>query len=468
MNNWLFKIYYRLPEAIRSSAVNFYGVYLKRRRYGPETDLLVGEALERETWSPEQWRAWREARLAFVLRRAATQVPYYREQWAQRRRQGDQASWEYLENWPILGKEPLRAHPQAFLAEDCNPKRMISLHTSGTSGKPLTLWRSYRTERAYYALFEARNRSWYGVSRHDRWAILGGRLVTPVWRRHPPFWVWNAGLNQLYLSSYHLAPDLIPHYLDALVRHRIKYLWGYTSSLYALALQVLRLKRRELRMVVAITNAEPVFDYQRQAIGEAFQCPVRETYGMAEIVAGASECQHGTLHLWPEMGVVEVMCETTPAPDGASGALVCTGLLNQDMPLVRYQVGDQGARPTEETPCPCGRTLTSLARVEGRVDDILLTADGRRIGRLDPVFKGHFPIHEAQIIQESLQQIRVRYVPSPQFTARDGRSIIEQLQARLGSVEVILEPVSFIPRTAAGKFQAVISLLPKGPPQTPA
>ena len=178
-----------------------------------------------------QWQAWQGERLAMVLRRAATQVPYYREQWAQRRRQGDRASWEYLENWPILEKEPLRANPQAFVAEDCHTQRMIPYHTSGTSGKPLTLWRSPATERAYYALFEARNRRWHGVSYHDRWAMLGGQLVTPAWRRQPPFWVWNFGLHQLYMSSYHLAPDLIPYYLDAMVRYRVKYLWGYTSVL---------------------------------------------------------------------------------------------------------------------------------------------------------------------------------------------------------------------------------------------
>ena len=38
-------------------------------------------------------------------------------------------------------------------------------------------------------------------------------------------------------------------------------------------------------MTVAITNAEPVYDYQRATIAQAFNCPVRETYGMAEIVA---------------------------------------------------------------------------------------------------------------------------------------------------------------------------------------
>src|SRR5262249_43089394 len=145
------------------------------------------------------------------------------------------------------------------------------------------------TVRAWYALMEARWRRWYGVSRHDRWAILGGQLVTPVAQRRPPFWVWNAALRQLYMSSYHLAPHLIPYYLDALRRHRIQYLWGYPSALHALAQEAVRRQRRDLKMTVAIANAEPLFDYQRQTIAEAFQCPVRETYGLAEIVAAASE-----------------------------------------------------------------------------------------------------------------------------------------------------------------------------------
>src|SRR5439155_9001358 len=120
------------------------------------------------------------------------------------------------------------------------------------------------------------------VSRNDRWAILGGQLIVPIERRTPPFWVWNAGLKQLYLSSYHLAPDLIAAYLDALVRFRVTYVLGYSSALHALARGALALGRRDVALKVVVTNAEPLFDFERRAIAEAFGCPVRETYGMAE------------------------------------------------------------------------------------------------------------------------------------------------------------------------------------------
>ena len=461
MSDALLRLYHRLPAPARSVAASVRGGYLRSWRYGPETERLVEEALERERWSPARWDDWRGERLARVLRRAATQVPYYRSQWEERRRRGDRASWEYLENWPLLEKESVRADAAAFVAEDCDPRRMFHDHTSGTTGKSLDIWLRRETVRAWYALFEARCRAWYGVSRRDRWAMIGGQLVTPVGRRRPPFWVWNAGLKQLYMSSYHLAPDLVTHYLDALSRYRIRYVLGYPSSLYELAQEAIRLGRRDLRMEVVITNAEPLFDYQRRVIERAFNCPVRETYGMSEIVAAASECEAGRMHLWPDAGLLEVMEGGVPAAAGATGELVCTGLVNADMPLVRYRVGDRGALADGAGgACACGRTLPVLAAVEGRADDTLYTTDGRRVGRLDPVFKSQLPIREAQIVQESLDRVRVRYVPAPDFTAASLGSVAERLRARMGEVEVVLEELEQIPRGVNGKFRAVVCDLP--------
>lgn len=460
MNNALLQIYHKLPSSSRSIAATLRGYYLRSWRYSAETDDLITEAIRREKWTPEQWQLWLSQRLKFVLNRAATRVPYYREQWEKRRKAGDDSPWDRLENWPILEKEPVRKDSRAFVADDCNVKKMFHEQTSGTTGKSLELWWSRDTVRTWYAWFEARWRQWYGVNRYDRWAILGGQLIAPVEQREPPFWVWNAALNQLYLSAYHLAPDLIPHYLEALARYRITYLWGYTSSLYALAQEVIRHKRRDIKMRVVIANAEPLYEHQREVISAAFHCPVRETYGMSEIVAAASECEAGVLHQWPEAGIIEVLQGDLPVPNGQTGDLICTGLLNADMPLIRYRVGDRGAIGAGHETCSCGRSLPIISKIEGRTDDVLYTRDGRAIGRLDPVFKARLPMREAQIIQEALDCVRVRYVPSPEYTPEAGKSLTEMLRSRLGAIEVILEPLTEIPRSSNGKFRAVICKLP--------
>ncbi|MFN0086396.1 MAG: phenylacetate--CoA ligase family protein [Blastocatellia bacterium] len=451
MSDWRLGLYHHLPPPFRSAAASLRGYQLRWWRYGPEIERLVAEALEREQWTPERWQAWREERLARVLHTAATKVPYYREMWAMRRRSGDRAPWEDLRNWPPLEKEALRRHPRAFLSEDADPARMFHDHTSGTTGKAIDLWLPREAVREWYALAEARWRRWYGVSMHDRWGILGGQLITPAARRRPPFWVWNAPMKQLYLSSYHLSPDLIPHYLEAIAKYRLQYLLGYTSSLYTLALRALELRWPRLELKAIITNAEPIYDYQREVIAEAFQCPVRETYGMAETVAAASECEAGALHLWPEAGVLE----SSPA-----GELIATGLLNPAMPLIRYQIGDRAALAPAGPACRCGRLLPRLSALEGRNDDVLHTTDGRRIGRLDPVFKSQLPVREAQIIQERLDRLRVRYVPDEKFNAAAIDEIAERLRERMGEIEIVFERMEEIPRGPGGKFRAVICALP--------
>jgi phenylacetate-CoA ligase len=461
MHPSLLKCYHALPPVLRNAAAGLRGWRLRRWRYGPETDSLVGSAVQRESWTENQWKAWQADRLDLVLNRAATLVPYYRRLWEQRRQQGDRSDWACLDNWPVLEKDAVRVNPRAFVADDCNTRRMFHEHTSGTSGTPLDLWWTRETVRSWYALMEARWRLWYGVFRRDRWAVLGGQLVTPATQRRPPFWVWNAAMQQLYMSSYHLAPDFIPHYVDALRRYRVRYLWGYTSALYALAREMIRRNITDVKMAVVITNAEPVYAYQRDAIARAFHCPVRETYGMAEIVCAASECENGKLHLWPEVGFIEILDNGQPVAAGQAGDLVCTGLLNADMPLIRYRLGDRAVAGDGEGACPCGRTLPVLTSVEGRCDDVLYALDGRAIGRMDPIFKRQLPIQEAQIVQKDWTRIEVRYVPDSGFDQRSGDAITTEIRARMGPVEVILTPVSELPRTSNGKFQAVICEISK-------
>ena len=72
------------------------------------------------------------------------------------------------------------------------------------------------------------------------------------------------------------------------------------------------------------------------------------------------------------------------------------------------------------------------------------------------------PLHEAQIIQETLNRVRVRYVPAEGFDRKAEYSMIAQLQMRMGPVEVVLEPVDEVPRAANGKFRAVVCNLTSG------
>ena len=68
------------------------------------------------------------------------------------------------------------------------------------------------------------------------------------------------------------------------------------------------------------------------------------------------------------------------------------------------------------------------------------------------------PIREAQIIQKSADTLHVLYVPTDAYTAADGQALIGRIHDRVGrGMRVELLAVTEIPRSAGGKFRAVIS-----------
>jgi phenylacetate-CoA ligase len=451
-------IYFLLPSFLKEGVASVRGYQLRRWRYSHTTDQQVEEALDRESWSDAQWRAWRQPKLTALLRRAATKVPYYRELWSSRPQ--ERKDFGTLQNWPVLKKNALREQPHAFLAEDVDPKQLGVLHTSGSTGTPLKLWQSRQAVQAWYALFEARWRAWHGLSRHDRWAILGGKLVISATQQGPPFWVWNAGMNQLYLSTYHLAPNNAAAYVKALTDHKVTYVWGYASALATLARDILEQGLKPPQLRAAISNAEPLYAYQRDLISRAFGCRVYDTYGMTEMACGASECEHGSMHLWPDAGFWEVLSDDsdTPVLPGKSGRLVCTGLINNDMPLIRYEVGDRVTLADPASVCSCGRKLPMLKSVEGRNDDTIITPNGRHVGRLDPVFKSNFPIVEAQVIQDAPDHLLVQIVPAPGCNADTESALIAALAERAEGMRIDIRRVSCIRRGPNGKFKSVLKL----------
>lgn len=453
---------YRSVPLLRPLMAGLYGYQLRWKRYGPNAERLVEEALDRESWLPSEWEAWQKEQLARVLHHAATRVPYYRTMWAQRRRNGDTSSPELIENWPILEKDELRKNFRGFVCDQHRVKDSEVETTSGTTGTPVTVVLGSRTVRAWYALCEARFRRWNGITRNSRWAMIGSQLVAPVEQSHPPFWVWNEGLKQLYMSAYHLTGDNLPAYLEAMDRYKVEYIWGHSSALHALASAALGRDQHFSRLRIALSSSEPLTAKQRASIGAAFRCPVKETYGMSEMVAGASECENGRLHLWPEAGYYEVVEGSLPVAPGVSGDLICTSFLNREMPLIRYRVGDRIALSKTPAGCACGRQLPVLASIDGRASDMLFTTSGRMITptSMEIVFDVELPIREAQIVQESLHAVRVRYVPVGTRSAATEKILTERVRARLGPVQVTVDAVPFIPRGANGKLRAVVCGLP--------
>jgi len=113
---------------------------------------------------------------------------------------GDRASWEYLENWPILKKELLREHNKQFVSNDKPLTTLFQDRTSGTTGTPISSYVAAETLRHCMQFLKPEYETGTGF-RFEIAGNHGGQMVVPFHQTKPPYGVRNFALNQLYLST---------------------------------------------------------------------------------------------------------------------------------------------------------------------------------------------------------------------------------------------------------------------------
>ena len=449
----MLSLYYRLPYFLKCIIATFRGYILKNNRT-LNREKYLAEIRDRDTWNKIQIKDYQQELIKEMLFYCINYVPYYRDY---HNEQSKNNNWDplVLSNWPILEKDVVRNNPDRFISEKYNKADLVNIATSGTSGKPMSFWFSREALSYWYALYEHRIKVWNGVNEKDKWANFGGQLICEIGRGNPPFWVYNFAMNQLYLSSYHLSSKNIRDYASALHYYKVKYVLGYVSSIFTIANEALKQSIELPKLSVVITNAEPLLEGQREVITKAFNCKVIQTYSGCEFSFSANENLNKDMFVWPEAGKMEVQGEDGKIENYGKGELIVTGLINKAMPLIRYRVGDSiEILEADRDLMPFDR----IGQIFGRTDDLVVTSKGEKVGRLDPVFKFDLKIKEAQIIQEDFELFTVNVVPDIGFSQTDVSIITERLKDRVGkSVVVNVVSLSEIPRSANGKFKAVIS-----------
>jgi phenylacetate-CoA ligase len=358
---------------------------------------------------------------------------------------------------PPLEKRAYRDQPEAFIARDIPPHRLYRGKTSGTTGTALPLWYTLEALAEEYATVWRMRRT-SGVRKpSDPNLTFNGQIIVPFSQMRPPFWRTNAYIRQTLFSIYHMTPANLPEYVDAIHARPARYAQGYPSSIHLVARAMLE-QGRPLplgRLAAVFTSSESLLAFQRETIEMAFGAPVRDRYGVGEFGVSMTECALGRHHVDMEFCVVEVEA-AEETEDYVTGPLLITGLAHDATPLFRYRIGDVGTRA--KRPCPCGRPGDVFLEVDGRIEDYVLTPDGRLIGRLDHVFKEQLDVAEAQILQDTKDAVDVLVIPRSTYTEISGRRLLKEIRSRLGhEIEIRVHLVDSIPREPNGKFRAVKS-----------
>lgn len=454
-------LYEQLPVGVQEVLVSVAGWRSFRRRFGARFGEILRELEASDLRSEDEVRADQDRRVREIVQWAADTVPYYRESF---RRAGlDPASIrgrEDLARLPMLEKNELRDRPERFRSEAARESDIVVGHSSGTTGSALRIFQS-RDALAWEYAVVWRQRGWFGLHLGDRYAAFGGQTVVPFHQQSPPFWRYDRARARVLFSLYHMKPEHLQHYAAELCRPGYAFWQGYPS---ALGLVCRYLVERGIRLDAArpravFSSSETLLEFHRKSIEEATGAPIADRYGHAELAVSALQCPAGSYHVDTEFCAVEIDPHEENE-DWVRGEVIATGFANRVMPLLRYRTGDVATLLKREI-CACGRARPRLEAIDGRIEDYVITPDGRRIGRMDHLFKDTPEIEEAQIHQPAADRLVVRLVPHAGFSREVEERLERDLRRRVGdTIEIRFERVDAIPRLPSGKFRAVISDVP--------
>ena len=459
MNRLQATIYGALPIAVQNALCTLDGYRRSRDRFTPHFTAKLAE-WEGSVGDPvEAHHARQLAELKALLLRAKAQTRYYKflPDPALGGDSDPKAALDaILKEIPILEKSVYRARTNDFLAADMRPSDYVERSTSGTTGTALRIFDSRERFAENYAAVWRQRRS-FGVSLDDPFFAFTGQVTTPLAQKDPPFWRTDRHSGRVLFSAYHMSPENLTAYIDQILELPARYGEGYPSALHIISRSMIDEGRclPEGRLKAIFTSSESLLPHQRAAIETAFGAPIRDHYAATEHVVSMTACELNMLHVDMEFGIVELEVQEE-TDEWSRGPLIVTGLGRPAAPMIRYRIGDVGTR--SKKPCGCGRPGDVFFDIDGRIEDYILTPDGRRVGRMDHVFKGRFDIAEAQIIQDSPTALRVLIVPGSEWNDEGRRRLRRSLEGRLGQgMEIQIEIVEQIPREPNGKLRAVKS-----------
>ncbi|MDC8756859.1 glycosyltransferase [Janthinobacterium fluminis] len=409
-------------------------------------------------WSAARIEQCRLERLRALLAHAQAHVPYYRERFAAA---GFDAaavrSLADLRRLPLLAKSDISARRADFQSERAGPLRRFN--TGGSSGEPLVFYIG-RERISHDVAAKWRATRWWGVDIGDPEVVVWGSPIE-LKAQDRLRALRDRVLRSTLLPAFDMSTARLDGCIAQISRIRPKMLFGYPSALSRIARHAHKrgVALNGLGIRVAFVTSERLYDEQRELIGDTFGCPVANGYGGRDAGFIAHACPEGGMHISAEDIIVEIVgADGAPLPPGASGEIVVTHLATREFPFIRYRTGDVGA--LDPAPCPCGRGLPLLQRIEGRSTDFVVAQDGTVMHGLALVYilRDLPQVRAFKIIQESLELTRVLLVALPALGAA-GRDAVERgFKARLGAaVRVVIDEVADIPAEASGKFRYVVS-----------
>jgi len=395
---------------------------------------------------------------------ACRTVPYYRE--TCRRLGLDAADFRDggdLARLPVLEREAIQRDPEYFCSETVTRADLLHITSGGSCGAPRLVLHDP------CGVFE---NAAHGERERSIWTAIIGRatgyreltvapphsttLKVQQYCRERGLYPRGLGIEREYASLLDPPQTTVQH-INAFKPH---VLHSYGSHLAILFGHLERTGASMHRPAIVSYTSDSLSPTVRTMIEQRFGIPVFTTYQAVEAFKIGFECErHCGLHLNVDLYPLRVVDGAgRDVPQGQSGEVIVSNLVNRGMVLLNYRLGDIVTLLPDR--CECGRSLPLLSYPEGRTDDLLEFASGRIVHpqAIRSAFNQERLVWEYQVEQLTDDDFRVSLLASSACDRQATRQrVVDQLATVLGHARIDVQFVESIDRTVGGKFAPVIS-----------
>ncbi len=404
-------------------------------------------------------------RLRAIVRHAFERVPFYRQAMSERGlTPADIRSADDLAKLPLIDGPLYARQPERFRPGGSAGRRVLTLHSSGTTGSAKAVDCDARALFLSLAQGQRRRR----VVAHFTGRALGYReahLVPPGSVAHQirQFLETHSWTPRgIDLRRMLLTPGELPleEEIERINRFRPDVLRGYGSYLGAL---LRKAHRRGLKLApkAVVYGADSMPESDRALIEVEFGIPVLSTYQAVEALHIGFQCElRRGFHLDLDAIAVRVVDDQgRDVAPGERGQVVLSNLTNFASVLLNYRLGDAVTLGAEA--CPCGRSLPVISLIEGRSDDLIHGAGGRTAPapRVSRELRAASGLDLVQVVQLARDRFVVRAVAA-QATDRAwaAASLAAAIEALTGCpCRTAVEWVESLVPEPNGKTRVVIS-----------
>lgn len=397
--------------------------------------------------------ALQESKFKDLINHAKFNVPYYEGKLDEVYEISD------IRKIDFLTKDNIRNNQDKLKSKNIDKSRFIPSATSGSTGDSLYTFSD--AKNICRKAVAVRGNGWAGQRYGDKQLLFWGAERDIVEKKGLLKRIKHKYLlKNRILSTYYLSNKDLKNYIEIYNKYKPSIIVSYPTPLYHIANYI---DKNNIKIYIPkgiVTSAETLFPFQREKIEEVFKCKIYNRYGCREVGHIAAECEiHRGLHINSERFIIETVDPYgQKCKPGELGEIVVTDLDNHVFPLIRYKIGDLGV--LSDRICECGRNLPLLEKVEGRVFDLIVGANGNVVGGtfwtlIKHKIKGW---KKFQIIQERRNTLKILVEDNNEIESSFVNHLTDIIKEKLGEgMDVTIQLVKEIPLSKTGKHRWIIS-----------